>query len=222
MATSNPNPDSTDEPLADRANTGSDAMAGGPEPVADTAPPVPTGSGEPAKQAVSGTASPAPGRVAMPSPSEYEMPDDYASDSPVEKVKQWAEAHPGLALLAAGGIGLVVGRILIGVAPSPEPPSLAERVEKRAKVLKKQAKGSYADVKDNAGDAATATAAALAAAAVAIKEAAEHAAHNAGEVAEEGVDKAKDLAEVLSDAVRSAVTGVVDSKADGWLKKFRS
>ncbi|OZC02830.1 hypothetical protein [Rubricoccus marinus] len=221
MATSNPNTDSTDEPLADRANVGSDKTAGGPEPVTDTAPVVPTGSAEPAKQAVSGSASPAPGRVAMPTPGEYEMPDDYASDSPVEKVKQWAEAHPGLALLAASGVGLVVGRLLIAMSPDPEPPTLTERVEKRAKVLQKQAKGSYAEAKHTAGDAATASAAALAAAAVALKEAAEHVAERAGEAAEEGVDKAKDFADVMSDAVKVAVTGVVAKKADGWIKKFR-
>ena len=149
------------------------------------------------------------------------MPDDYASDSPVEKVKQWAEAHPGLALLAASGVGLVVGRLLIAMSPDPEPPTLTERVEKRAKVLQKQAKGSYSEVKHSAGDAATASAAALAAAAVALKEAAEHVAERAGEAAEDGVDKAKDFADVMSDAVKVAVTGVVAKKADGWIKKFR-
>ncbi len=227
MATSTPNTDSTDEPLADRANVGSDEMAGGPEPIGDTAPPVPTGSGEPAKQAVSATASPA-GQVVAPTASEYEMPDDYANESPVDKVKSWAEEHPGLALLAAGGIGLVVGRILIGITPDPEPPSLAARVEKRAKVFKKQAKGSYAEAKDSAGDAAAASAAALAAAAVALREAAENAGHRAGgftedgvdrakHLAEDGVDKAKELADVISDAVRH----VVDTGVDGWLKKIR-
>ena len=46
-----------------------------------------------------------PGQVVAPTPEEYQMPDDYASASPLDKVARWAESNPGLALLAAGGIG---------------------------------------------------------------------------------------------------------------------
>ena len=237
-------------------------LAGGP-PAAPTtagapAEPAPTGSAEPAKQAVSGTANPpkatpatasaitpdadkpAPGRVVTPRPSDYEMPDEYASESPIEKARLWAEAHPGLALLAAGVGGLVIGRILVGLAPDPEPETLSTRVEKRAKQLKKQAKGSFEEAKDSAGEAATATSAALAAAAIALKEAAERAAEKAGDWAEdvpdkarhfaedaedmakEGVEKAKDLGDTLSDLVKVAVTGIVAKKAGDWVSKFRS
>ena len=233
------NANGSSEPIADRDNTGSEEMAGGPPPVPETpAEPtaVPTGSAEPAKQSVSGATQ---GRVLPPAPttSEYEMPDDYANENPIDAVKQWAEAHPGLALLAAGGVGLVVGRLLMALSPDPEPPSLAERVEKRAKKLNKKArKGAshaYDDAKDNAAEAAAASAAAVAAAAVVLKEAAEkwaekagHSAEKfadkAGHVAEEGADKAKDLADAISDIAKVAVTGVVAKKADSWMKKIKN
>ena len=233
------NANGSSEPLAGRENTGSEEMAGGPPPVPETASEptaVPTGSAEPAKQTVSGATE---GRVLPPAPktSQYEMPDDYANESPVDTIKQWVEAHPGLALLAAGGVGLVVGRLLMALTPDPEPPSLADRVEKRAKKLNKKArKGAshaYDDAKDNATEAAAASAAAVAAAAVVLKEAAEKWAEKAGHsaekfadkashVAEDGVEKAKDIADVLSDAAKVAVTGVVAKKADDWMKKIKS
>ena len=222
------NANGSSEPLADRENTGSETMAGGPPPVPETPSEptaVPTGSAEPAKQSVSGGTE---GRVLPPAPatSQYEMPDDYASESPITAVKEWAEAHPGLALLAAGGVGLVVGRLLMALSPDPEPPSLADRVEKRAKKLnkkvKKGASHAYDDAKDNATEAAAASAAALAAAAVVLKEAAEKFADKAGHVAEEGVEKAKDLADVISDVTKVAVTGVVAKKADDWMKKIKN
>lgn len=212
----------TTDPSNDAPST--DSMAGGPAPApttaGDPASSTPTGSGEPAKQAVSGTAS-APGRVVAPSPGEYEMPDDYASDNPVHKVKEWAQAHPGLALLAAGGAGLLIGRILVGLSPDPEPPSLSDRVEARAKVLARNARGYGEDARESAGEAAAASAAALAAAAAALKEAAEAAGEKASHVAEEGAEKARDLADVISDAAKVAVTGVVAKKADDWIKRFR-
>lgn len=239
MANTTPDTTSGDgaQPLADRDNTGADSMAGGPPPIPttadDPAAPSPTGSAEPAKQAVSGTATPAAGRVVTPSPSEYEMPDEYASSSPLDKVKQWAEQNPGLALLAAGVGGLVVGRILVGLAPEPEPETLSDRIEARAKTLKKQAKGSFGEAKDSAGTAAAASAAALSAAAIALKEAAERGAEKASDWAEDvpekaehyaeiGGEKAKELADAIGDVVKVAVTGVVAKKAADWVGKIKN
>lgn len=238
MAKTTPDVPSGDgaQPLADQANTGADEMAGGPPPTPTTADapadPTPTGSGEPAKQAVSGTASPAPGRVVVPSPEEYEMPDEYANESPVEKARAWVEAHPGLALLAAGVGGLVIGRILVGLAPDPEPETFSDRVEARAKQLRKQAKGSFEEAKDSAGTAAAASAAALSAAALALKEAAERGAHKAEDwfedvpekaehFAEAGSEKAKEFADAIGDVVKVAVTGVVAKKAAEWVGKLK-
>lgn len=218
-------PDNGTDPLATDAAE-ADETAGTP---ADSSP---TGSTEPAAQAVSGTASAGPGRVTPPSPQQYEMPDEYAAEGPLDKVRAWAEANPGLALLAAGVGGLVIGRILVGLAPDPEPETLADRVESRAKQLRKQAKGSYEEAKDAAGDAATASAAALAAAAVALKEAAERGAEKAGDwvddfpekahdLSEASSDKAHDFAEAIGDVVKVAVTGAIAKKAASWVGKIR-
>lgn len=200
------------------------STTGGPAPTPTTAGApasiTPRGTGEPAKQADSGSAS-IPGRVIAPAPGEYEMPDDYAADNPIDKVKAWAQAHPGLALLAAGGAGLVIGRILIGLTSDPEPSTLTERVEARAKELAHNARGYGEDARESASEAAAASAAAIAAAAAALKDAAEAAGEKAGQVAEESAEKARDIADVISDAAKVAVTGVVAKKADDWIQRIR-
>ncbi|MEM1054015.1 MAG: hypothetical protein AAGI52_00695 [Bacteroidota bacterium] len=217
-------------PLPDTTNTNSEEQAEG-------APPAPTAADSPAEPSPAASTEsatgPAPGRVVIPSREEYEMPDEYASGSPVEKVKQWAQAHPGLALLAAGVSGLVIGRILVGIASEPEPETFADRVEARARQLSKEARGSFEEAKDSAGEAATASAAALTAAAVALKDAADRAKHKAEdwaedapdkarEIAEDGTEKAKDFAEAVGDAVKVAVTGVIAKKAADWVGKIRN
>lgn len=207
--------------------------------VSDAAPPVPDASIEPAAQVAAATADPlgtagATGPVAPPIPADYEMPDDYASDQDaLGKVKAWAEAHPGLAVLAAAGSGLLIGRIVTALFPDPEPPSLAERVEKRAKVfkkeakkeskllekqakkrgkvLKKQGKEFHAGALAFADDAGDSLQEALHRASEALREAA----HTAGDAAEEGYEKTKDFTEHMADAIKDALT----AKIDDWSKR---
>jgi len=149
------------------------------------------------------------------------MPDDYASESTFDKVKAWAEANPGLAVLSAAGIGILAGRILTGMAPNPEPPTLAERVESRAKVLQKEAAKKGKVYKKEASafaeDAGDTISEALDRAAEAIRDAA----GTAGDYAEDGVEKTKDLAETVSDAVKVAISGIVATKIDDWVDRVR-
>ncbi|GAB5537017.1 MAG: hypothetical protein Rubg2KO_32660 [Rubricoccaceae bacterium] len=179
--------------------------------------PIPTAAAEPAKQAVAaGTTS-----VRPPAPADYKMPDDYASETTFDKVKAWAEANPALAILSAAGIGVLAGRILTGMVPNPEPPTLAERVESRAKTLQKEAakKGEVykKEASAFAGDAGDTISEALDRAAEAIRDAA----GTAGDYAEEGVEKTKDLAETVSDAVKVAISGIVAAKIDDWVDRVR-
>ncbi|MEM1118258.1 MAG: hypothetical protein AAGJ11_17245, partial [Bacteroidota bacterium] len=96
----------------------------------------PNAAAEPVAQAT----APAARTVPPPVPADYEMPDDYATQDPLAAAKAWVEKHPGLAVLAAAGAGLLIGRLVTGLLPDPDPPTLAERVEKRARVIQKEAK----------------------------------------------------------------------------------
>ena len=180
--------------------------------------PVPNAGTEPVAQAT----APAASTVPPPLPADYEMPDDYAAQDPVAQVKEWVEAHPGLAVLAAAGIGLVAGRVVSALFPDPEPPTLSKRVEKRARILQKEAKkrgkvyqkeasARFADAGDTLQDS-------LHRASEALREAAA----NAGEAAEDGYEKTKDLAETIADAAKVAVTGVLATKIDDWVGKVRN
>ena len=193
-----------------------------PTSAADPTASVPDAGGEPVKQATAPMAT-APGTVEgssegaarpadpvlPPAPTSYEMPDDYETD-PLDQTRRWVEENPVLAVAAAAGIGLVVGRLVMALIPDPEPPSFTNRVEKRAKQLRKDA-AVYAD------DAGAVVADQLKRAANALSEAAEVVA----EKAEVGYERSKDLAEVVGDAVKAAVAGVVVKKADDWISKIR-
>ena len=220
-------------------------------PAADPGAPVPNAAAEPVTQAAAAT-GPAAGRApspsatggadapafSSPSPASYEMPDDYATDDWVATTKDWVEEHPALALVAAAGVGILAGRIVGALFPDPEP-SLADRVEKRAKSmrkdLKKEAKQRRKDIKKYrkqakkrgevykkdasafAHDAGESFEDLLGRASTSIRDAA----HSAGEVAEEGVEKTKDLAETIADAAKVAVAGVVAAKIEDWVEKAR-
>ena len=194
-------------------------------PAADPSAPVPNAAAEPATQVAAAAAAPAetagaPTAPAPPSPTarplppplpaDYAMPDDYASDSPLDAVKAWAEANPGLAIVAAAGVGLVVGRIVTAMVPDPAPPTLQKRVETRARALKKA--GVH-----RAEDASDVIAERLQEAADAIR----GAAGTAVEKSEEGLERTKDLAEHIADAVKVAVTGVAAKKLDDWMDKVK-
>jgi ElaB/YqjD/DUF883 family membrane-anchored ribosome-binding protein len=179
--------------------------------------PNPAAAAEPAAQSVAASTT----SVRPPAPADYKMPDDYASETAFDKVKAWAEANPGLAVLAAAGIGVIAGRILTGLVPDPTPPTLAERVESRAKSLQKEAKKKGKVVRKEAtafaGEAGDTISEALDRAAAAIREAAD----SAGDYAGEGVEKTKDLAETVSDAVKVAISGIVATKIDDWVDRVR-
>ena len=96
--------------------------------------PIPNAKAEPVTQEAATSAS----AVRPPLPADYEMPDDYADQDWVTTTKGWVEEHPALAILAATGVGLLAGRLVTALFPDPEP-SLADRVEDRAKVYRKEA-----------------------------------------------------------------------------------
>lgn len=199
-----------------KTDTPADAKAAKTPGVPDPNPTVPDASVEPAAQATAETAA-----SVAPPPADDEMPDDYATDDPIAQVKAWVDANPGLAVVAAAGVGLVAGRLLTALFPSPEPPSLSDRVEKRARQLSKQAKkrGSAlgADARDWASGSGDALQDSLHRAAEALKEAAA----NAGDAAEVGYERSKDFAETVADAAKVAITGVMATKIDDWVKKAR-
>lgn len=194
-------------------------------PAADPSAPVPNAAAEPVAQVAAAAAEPVDktaGKPAVspsptarplppPLPADYAMPDDYAAESPVDKIKRWAEANPGLAIVAAAGVGLLVGRIVTALVPDPEPPSLQKRVETRAKALKKTASV-------RADDASDVIAERLHEAAEAIREAAS----TVADKSEEGFERTKDLAEHIADAVKVAVSGVAGKKLDDWMDKVKS
>ena len=210
--------------------------------IPDPNPTLPDASIEPAAQVASAMASPpdtkeTPETVAPPIPADYEMPDDYAAAGTLDKAKSWAEAHPGLAVLAAAGTGLLIGRIVTALFPDSEPPSLAERVEKKAKVLRKEAKKQgkvlskeakkqskvlgkeakkqgkqfRAQASHLTGDAGDSLQEMLHRASEALKDAA----HTAGDATSEGYEKTKSFAEHVADVVSE----VVSDKVDDWNKR---
>ena len=200
--------------MADDTPTPTDAPTGIPDPN----PTLPDASTEPAAQVASATAR----TVSPPLPADYEMPDDYANDDPIAAAKAWVEAHPGLALLAAAGIGLVAGRLVTALIPDPEPPSLADRVEVRAKQLQKAAKKQGKVASREAAAFASTAGVSLQDSLHRASDALREAAANAGDAAGEGYEKSKDLAETFADAAKTAVTGVLASKLDEWVSKVRS
>lgn len=145
--------------------------------------------------------------TSAPAPSEYELLDDYAADA-MKAVKNWVEENPTLAIAAAAAFGFVAGRLITALFPEPEPQSLTERVEVRARKLRKGA-AHYAD------DAGEVLSHKLKVAADALSDAAETAALKA----EAGYERSKDLADVVADAAKAAVAGAVAKKADSWLSR---
>ena len=192
--------------MADTQKNSNDAPA---EPTSAANPTaVPDAGGEPAKQVASTMGRPLE-PVLPPPPGDYEMPDEYAVDW-LGQTRRWVEANPALAVLAAAGIGLVAGRLIMALAPDPEPETFARKVERRAKQLRKEASG-YAD---DAGDVLSEQ---LKRAASALSDAAEV----VSDKAEAGYEKSKDLADVVGDAVKAAITGVVAKKADSLIDRFK-
>lgn len=206
-------------------NPSGDGAPDAPTPgMPDPNPTVPDASIEPAAQVAAAAAdapdtSETPETVAPPIPADYQMPDDYATEDPIAKVKAWAEQHPGLAILAAAGAGLVVGRLVTGLFPDSEPPSIADRVEKRAKVLRKEAKKRGKDLRAQTSSFADDAGESLQDALHRASEALRHAASTAGDAAGDGYEKTKDFAETIADAAKVAVTGVLATKIDDWVKR---
>lgn len=192
--------------------------------------PTPTASAEPEAQVAAAsatdfTAAATNGGVAsdtslLPPPAAYEMPDEYAQ-SWLDRTRDWVEKNPALAVVAAAGVGLVVGRLVMGLLPEPEPPTFVERVERRTRRMRKEAKrglrGARKGATHAAGDAGDALQHQLARAAEALSDAAGTAAERAGS----GVEKATDVAEAIGDAVKAAVVGAVNRGADSWVGKLR-
>jgi ElaB/YqjD/DUF883 family membrane-anchored ribosome-binding protein len=145
-----------------------------------------------------------------PIPSSYEMPDDYATETWLDRTKEWVEQNPALAVLAAAGIGLVVGRLVTALVPEPEPPTLTKRVEARAeelsKAARKRGKKLAAEARSRAHDAGDVLSSRF---------------ETAAEAAGEGFEKSRDLAESIADAVKVAVAGVAAKKVEEWVSRAR-
>jgi len=217
-----------------------------------SAPPAPTASIEPAAQSVAGMTNPiettnpkapASGEKSMPNadkastrpvggdgapsllpaPASYELPDEYA-ETWFTGAKRWVEEHPALAVAAAAGVGLVIGRLVVAMAPEPEP-TLVGRVERRArdmrKDFRKEAKGLLKDARSalndvKLADTTEAMQEKLRHAAASIAEATEGIGGRASHAFEGGGERTRDLADSLSEAVRTAVSGVVSKAVDEW------
>lgn len=213
---------STDTPIS----TGDSAPVGAPGE------PVPDAGAEPVAQA---SAAQTPPRPLPPLPADYEMPDDYAHEGMIDKATRWARDNPLLAVVAATGAGLLVGRLATSLVPEKKPPTLSERLEKQAKTLRadadKYAKEYSAEARHLAGEAGTALGKRLDRAEKAIKEIAESLSERSGVAAKEArylADEARDAAEDgasrsrdLANAVGEAVANVVSSKTDSWIDKVR-
>jgi ElaB/YqjD/DUF883 family membrane-anchored ribosome-binding protein len=176
---------------------------------------------EPAAQVASAKAHP----VTPPRPASYEMPDDYADESWFDTAKAWVEQNPALAVLAATGVGLVVGRLVMGLAPDPEPPSLADRVEKRAREIaeegkkggRRAAKKAQHVASDFASDAQDSVSDGLHRAAGALRDARSVVADRA----ESGAERTRDVAESVADAVKVALAGVAAKAVDEWVSRVK-
>jgi ElaB/YqjD/DUF883 family membrane-anchored ribosome-binding protein len=177
------------------------------------------GAGKPAS-ALGGDGAP----DLLPPPASYELPDEYAENW-FTGARRWVEEHPALAVAAAAGVGLVIGRLVVAMAPEPEP-TLVGKVERRARAMRKdirkETKGLLKDARSalkevNLADSADTMQAKLRQAAAALAEATEGVGGRAGAAMEEGADRTRDLAESLSEAVRTAVSGVVAKAADEWV-----
>lgn len=210
------------------------------------APSLPDASIEPVAQEAATASSPS----RPPLPADYEMPDDYADQDWVTKTKAWVEEHPGLAILAATGIGLLAGRIVTALLPDPEP-TLADRVEKKAKVYKKEAakrrkhykkeaeafkkeaekkakkyrksaKKEVAAFRKDPEDYIEDVGESLEDSLQRAAKLLRHSAGEAGDTIEDGYERSKDFVEHVSDAVKVALTGVVAAKVDDWVSKARN
>ena len=230
-----------DDPTKNTPDTAAEGD-GVPAVTGDAATPIPNAKAEPVTQEAATSAT----DVRPPLPADYEMPDDYADQDWLTTTKAWVEENPGLAILAASGIGLLAGRIVTALFPDPEP-TLADRVEERAAVYKKEAakrgkayrkeakkrgktyrKATKKELKafrkdpagyteGLAGDLGDTLEDRLQSAAKTLR----HAADGATDAAGDGLERTKDFAEHVADAVKVALTGVVATKVDDWVHKVR-
>ncbi|MEL6705762.1 MAG: hypothetical protein AAFP15_15960 [Bacteroidota bacterium] len=218
---------STDAPNTDAsADTGHDAAASAATTPAATTPAATTHAAATPKP----TPPPSPS-IPPPSPSftvpTYSLPEPATQDW-LTRTRTWIEDHPALAVTAAVGVGLTLGRVLSGAFKAPPPPSLTERVEVRARELGDEiAKRGTTAAEKGRVMAAKGSAAASDAGDV-LRERLQDAGEKFGDVAEvaaeraeEGYEKAKDFADVVADAVKAAVLGVVAKKADDWFDKLK-
>ncbi|MDT0632918.1 hypothetical protein RQM47_12505 [Rubrivirga sp. S365] len=209
------------------------------------APALPDATIEPVAQEAATASSP----TRPPLPADYEMPDDYADQDWVTKTKSWVEEHPGLAILAATGIGLLAGRVVTALLPDPEP-TLADRVEKKAKVYKKEAakrrkqykkeaeafkkdaekkakkyrksaKKEIASFRKDPEDYIEDVGDSLEDSLQRAAKLLRHSADEAGDTLEDGYERSKDFVDHVSDAVKVALSGVVAAKVDDWVSKAR-
>ncbi len=131
--------------------------------------------------------------------------DPADNDDWVTRTKLWVEENPVLAIVGAVGLGLVVGRVVMAAIPDPEPKTLTDKIERRAKLLAKQ--GKYA-----ANDAGDVISKQLAVAADALSEAA----HAVSKNAQHGYGEAKDFTETIAEAIGEAFS----KKAGDWMSKL--
>ncbi|MEM6782584.1 MAG: hypothetical protein AAF624_02490 [Bacteroidota bacterium] len=167
----------------------------------------------------------------IPSPSftvpTYSLPEPDSQDW-LTRTRTWIEEHPALAVTAAVGVGLTLGRVLSGAFKAPPPPSLTERVEARARELGDEIAKRGSTAAEKGRTVAAMSSAAASDAGDVLRDRLQEAGEKFGDVAEvaaeraeEGYEKAKDFADVVADAVKAAVLGVVAKKADDWFDKLK-
>jgi ElaB/YqjD/DUF883 family membrane-anchored ribosome-binding protein len=124
-----------------------------------------------------------------------------------ESLERWVRANPVVAALAAGGAGLLIGRLIAEFRPGRvrEPASLVDRIEARAQEIARQrAKEGRQTPEDR------------------VKQARDRARAAAEEARSEGVRRFEEtrqaLSDRLTDAVSKAALAFLAKKAGDWVK----
>lgn len=195
---------STEAKTADDAPKEETSSQGEPSPQAGAATtartPAPTAAGGMA-QPRPVTTTPAPG---SPTTDRLSL-DPERPHSTVERAKSWVEENPALAILGAAALGLVIGRAVIAILPKPEPETLKDKIEKRARELAEQGRYYADDAGETISEQLSVAAEALGEAAKVVAKGAKH-----------GYEEAKDFSETVVEAIGHAFS----KKASEWLDKM--
>lgn len=154
---------------------------------------------------------PTPGgapRAAVPGAGEgYPAVDTGAFDPEgqdwLSRARRWIEQNPGLAIAGAAAAGLLIGRAIAAAIPEPEPETLTEALQRRARELAEHGR-------EVAGDTREVISKQLAIAADALAEAS----RALGKGTQRGYAEAKEFGEFVADSFGKAAA----ERLSRWLE----